>query len=243
MVAHQFMKVFGWVFLAIFTFIFLMILPFVTSTCDTAHDIAEARALAQDPEHTAFTNRLKKAATDFSVQHQTDTIDFNSFSSFAWDSVYVFADYTSGSEMSQDWPWIDWRPMESRWGRVPEDYNRFIFIHDRRAVNYVDISKALVWKAHYFKYFKDHQGNLVPYKSPIRSPHYMPVNCFSRAEAKFILVGGADVLKGDTVERVFATAGFFKDKPAMLKQTIENMALDFHPIKGCGLPNCQANTH
>jgi hypothetical protein len=191
-----------------------------------------------------FDTAVSQAATHFHHLQRTDTLDFAALAPIPWDTVYLFWGYASAEHIQESLPHVSWRMGLS--AEVPEHSKRFVFVNHGEAISYVDLPRNLVGAVHFRRYFPDADGETyINYKDSAGKNHPYGTNQFARAQARFILVGGVDIVKPDLPNRgvkffTYVPLSYFQARQVALGTVVQDCALDLHPLEGCARTDCRA---
>lgn len=186
-----------------------------------------------------FTMHLEQVKNNFEKKLKNDTIDFALLTPFPWDTVYVFEGYNNGEGISDKIPAINWAKGIGRSELIPENTDRYIFVYKKKAEGYVDISLRL-GTPHFRRYNQDELGRFNPDHIDGVDNSLNVVNCFTKKDAKFILVCGIDIVSKYTTDYKYVPLELFQQKAFNDKYEISRL-LYLHPVSGCGYSNCLAN--
>jgi hypothetical protein len=190
-----------------------------------------------------FTANLQQALGHFKRLQHADTLDFGKLTPFDWDTVYVVESYTDGYHLARDMDRkINWQAVMAADEAVPEETTRFIFVKGNEAVQYMDVSRALIGGAQFKKYYPDTPGRLTTnYFDAAGHVHPYTVNHFAKAEARFILVCNVTIPTDSTGRNAYLPLRLLQDKWFIARGIRPTNLVDLHPLSGCGIPTCWAN--
>lgn len=129
---------------------------------------------------------------------------------------------------------------------VPECSKRFVFVNQGKTISCVELPRNLVGAVHFRRSFPAADGETyINYQGSAGKSHPYGTNQFARAQARFILMGGVDMVKPDLPNRgvkffTYVPLSYFQARQVALGTAVQDCALDLHPLEGCARTDCRA---
>jgi hypothetical protein len=212
----------------------------------------------ESPTHRArqqqFDANLQQAVEHFRSGQRSDTLNFARLVATPWDSLYVFWQIGSMEWVTQRYPSINWH--STIWQANPAEagdvgISRLVFVYQGDAIEYLDVHTPLDDQLHLQHYPRFLAGDAFTrdafstkeYKPDKLLSDPLPDFCFSRAQARFVLVGRIQLAKPDLPNRgvkiwKYVPLAYVQQHAPRLDTVLTSCPLSLHSVTGCGLANC-----